>query len=399
MDRATSGAPGLDEVLEGGFPAGRTVLLQGSPGSGKTTLALQFLFEGIRLEQRVLYVTLSETKSELEDVARSHDWDPEGLSICDLRVLEETTRSEASGRVFHPSAVELSEAIQLVQDTVEKVRPKRVVFDSLAEMRLWARDTLRFRRELMALERYFARLGATVLMLDVSEESELPLAGFAHAVIELGRRVPDYGRPRRQLCVVKVRGSAFAEGRHDYRICTGGVQVFPRLVVSEPATKRERDAIDLGEELGGPLVRGGSVLIVADERSPSTGRTVQALVAAAGLRSAVFLLDEPAGGWTARAGIASAVESGAVALFETRRTECSPGEIAWRVRAVVEGDARELVVLQGLGGPPDPETTAWLSDVLAYLSERAVLAVVVGHPRFAHLFDRVERGNLTHVTA
>jgi len=231
-DRCPSGVEGLDDILAGGLPCGCFYLIQGDPGSGKTTLAMQFLLEGLRRGESAFYVTLSETRQELVKVARSHGWSLEGIPLLELSAIEQLLRPEAQTTVFHPSEVELIKVSKLMMDEAEKARPARVVFDSLSEFRLMAETALRYRRQLLSLKQQFARLKSTVLLLDDKMDKsgtgvDPHVLSLSHGVIEMEQLSPDYGISRRRLRVVKLRGVKFREGYHDYLIETGGLRIFP----------------------------------------------------------------------------------------------------------------------------------------------------------------------------
>src|SRR5215212_1728355 len=247
--RLGTGSTGLDQVLNGGLPANRLYLVEGDPGSGKTTLAMQFLIEGAARGEAVLYVTLSETKEELTAVAASHGWSHEGIDIHELVPPEDSLRAEEQYTIFHPSEVELGDTTKAIIDEVERIQPRRVVFDSLSEMRLLARDPLRYRRQILALKQYFAGRQCTVILLDdrTSTVGDLQVQSIAHGVLELEHVALEYGAERRRLQVTKLRGLRFRGGYHDFRITTGGIAVYPRIHSDHPAA-----------ELPGDLVKSGS---------------------------------------------------------------------------------------------------------------------------------------------
>ncbi len=236
-ERCSSGVEGLDDILAGGFPRGCLYLVQGDPGSGKTTLALQFLLEGLRRDEKVFYITLSETKQELLQVARSHGWSIDKIPVLDLSVVENLLRPEAQMTVFHPSEVELTKVSQLLLDEVRKTQPARVAFDSLSEFRLMAETPLRYRRQLLALKQQFAKFKSTVLLLDDKMDTRAVadphVLSLTHGVMDMEQLSPDYGTSRRRLRVLKLRAVKFREGYHDYIIATGGLRVFPRMIPAE----------------------------------------------------------------------------------------------------------------------------------------------------------------------
>ena len=247
--RATTGIAGLDNVLGGGLPRGHLYLIEGSPGAGKTTLGLQFLLEGRAKGEAGLYITLSETRSELGLVAESHGWALDGLDIFEL-VSEEGLSPDAEQSILYPSEVELGETTRAVMDTVRRQKPDRVVFDSLSEMRLLAQDPLRYRRQILALKHFFATQGATVLMLDDMSgskgEGDLQLHSIAHGVVALDQSMADYGPVRRHLRVVKMRGVRYRGGEHDLSLDTGGLSVFPRLIAAEHRSDVESSFVSTG---------------------------------------------------------------------------------------------------------------------------------------------------------
>src|SRR5437667_8605623 len=278
-----SGIEGLDDILAGGLPSEGFYLIQGDPGSGKTTLALQFLLEGLRRGEKVFYITLSETKQELLQVARSHGWSLDKIPVLDLSAVESLLRPEAQTTVFHPSEVELTKVSQLLLDEVRKVKPKRVAFDSLSEFRLMAETALRYRRQLLTLKQQFAKLKSTVLLLDDKMDTagviDVHVLSLTHGVIEMEQLSPDYGTSRRRLRVSKLRAVKFQEGYHDYIIATGGLRVFPRMIPSEHRTDFRHGPVSSGIKgldalCGGGLDRGTTTLILGQA---GTGKSTLAL--------------------------------------------------------------------------------------------------------------------------
>jgi circadian clock protein KaiC len=268
-DGAASGVPGLDEVLCGGFVRNRVYLVEGVPGSGKTTLALQFLMDGAARGEEALYVALSETREEIEAVAASHGWSIGGITIREVAASERALNSDDQYTMFHPSEVELSETTQSILADVDRIKPRRVVFDSLSELRLLAGSPLRYRRQILALKQFFASRDSTVLLLDdlTASDRDLQVQSIAHGVISLEQANREYGADRRRLRVVKYRGRSFRGGSHDYLIRRGGLRVYPRLVAAEHRGEIVRGKMPSGiaaldRLIGGGLERGTSTLIV-----------------------------------------------------------------------------------------------------------------------------------------
>ena len=235
---AAIGIPGLDQILQGGLPRDRMHLIEGEPGTGKTTLALQFLLEGRRLGEEGLYVTLSETTEELHHVATSHGWTLDGISTFQLAPIAERAADEYT--LYHPAEIELADLTKSVLERVQAARPARIVFDSLSELRLLARDPLRYRRQILGLKDFFAHRPSTVLLLDdhSAGQADLQLRSLAHGVLLLEHLPFEYGRARRRLRVVKLRGTAVTEGFHDFVIGRGGLTVFPQLVAGDSGLSR-----------------------------------------------------------------------------------------------------------------------------------------------------------------
>jgi circadian clock protein KaiC len=388
------GVPGLDDVLGGGLPAGRLYLLHGQPGVGKTTVAMSFLMEGARAKERCLYITLSETEEELRAVASSHGWSLDGVDVFEMKLADSDAGSDEY-TLFHPAEIELSEAMDTLLAEVARVKPTRVVFDSLSEIRLLAQSSLRYRRQILALKHHFAGSGCTVLLLDdgTSEAGDTQLQSLAHGVVELEQTAPLYGAERRRLRVIKLRGVKYRGGYHDYKITTGALVVYPRLIASEHRSEVTREDASSGiagldTMLGGGLPRGGSALIMGP---PGTGKSVistQFVMAAAarGEKSAIFAFDEASSTILARAaglGVAlrERIDAGFVHLQQVDPAEMTPGEFAHEVRATVEDGAR-IVVIDSLNGylnamPDENFLVAQLHELLAFLAQRGVTTLLV----------------------
>lgn len=396
VDRSATGVPGLDEVLHGGFIAGRLYLVDGNPGSGKTTLALQYLLEGRRVGERGLYVTLSETADELQAGARSHGWSLEGIEIVELGAEEEQLHPDEQLTMYYPSEVELTQTTRKVLERVEMVRPQRLVIDSLSELRLLAQNSLRYRRQILALKQFFAGRQCTVLLLDdrTSEGSDLQLQSIAHGVISLEHMVPAYGHALRQLRVVKFRGSDFSSGLQDIRIRRGGMEVFPRLTSQHHGSTDVRSSVASGVSaldrlLGGGIDRGTATLLVGP---PGTGKSTVTLryavaAAARGDHAAIFAFEESKEIMFERAAslglpLPRGDGPGQVLVRQIDPAEISPGEFAHTVRQVVEQGGARVVVIDSLNGylnamPEDRYLTAQLHELLAYLNSRGVATFLV----------------------
>ncbi|MFY9826699.1 MAG: ATPase domain-containing protein [Thermoanaerobaculia bacterium] len=393
--RAATGVEGLDYILGGGFPINRMYLLEGDPGAGKTTLALQFLLTGARAGEPGVYATLSETDEELRDVAASHGWSLDGITVCELQTAEESLKADSQYTLFHPSEVELSETTRAVLDTVERVKPMRIVFDSLSEMRLLARDSLRYRRQILALKHYFRGQSCTVLLLDYTGATtgDFQLQSLTHGVISLEQLAPGYGGQRRRLRVQKIRGISFRDGYHDYAIRTGGLQVFPRLVAADhphehPSKPLESGLAELDTILGGGLDHGTSVMLLGPSGVGKSTLAAQYVSAAArrGDQAAVYTFDESPDNWVRRAerlGLAlrRPLAEGRIAIRQIDPAELSPGEFAEQVRRSAEGGAR-VVVIDSLNGyqhamADERFLVLHLHELLSYLSQQGVLTILV----------------------
>jgi circadian clock protein KaiC len=394
--RCGTGVSGLDEIVAGGLPANRLYLVQGEPGVGKTTLALQFLLEGVRKGEAGLYITLSETKDELEVVADSHGWDLEGIHLYELSSIEQQLKQQEANTFFHPAEVELNRTTQALLAEVERTKPLRVVFDSLSEMRMLADTPLRYRRQILQFKQFFAGRKCTVLFLDdrSAGQTDLQVESIAHGVIMLEKASPSYGVARRLLNVVKIRGSGFLEGNHDFIIRKGGMTVFPRLVASNHHVEFQREDFPSGIShldtlLGGGLGRGTSTMFMGP---PGTGKSTLALrfaLAAAqrGEKALFFIFDETVGTLTSRAAklnmdISQHVASGTICVEQVDPAEISPGELAHRIRDAVLQRGVKMVVIDSINGylnatPDERFLNLQLHELLAFLNQQGVITIMV----------------------
>jgi circadian clock protein KaiC len=396
ITRTRTGIPGIDDILNGGLIADRLYLVEGDPGAGKTTLALQFLLEGMKLGEKCLYIALSETKDELCAGAESHGWSLDGIEILELAATEKDLLVDTQVTMYSPSEVELSETTKTVLEVFERLQPKRVVFDSLSELRLLAQSSLRYRRQILALKQFFTGKACTVLLLDdgTSEGPDLQLQSIAHGVITLEQLSPDYGAERRRIRVLKLRGSAYRGGYHDFIINEHGVVAFPRLVSAEHRETFARTSIASGVAgldalLGGGPDRGTSTLLLGPAGAGKSTVAVQYAVAAAkrGEHAVLFAFDESLVTLEARtAGLGidfkAGMEAGTVRLEQVDPAELSPGEFVHRVRESVERDGAKIVVIDSLNGylnamPEERFLTAQMHELLSYLGGRGVTTILV----------------------
>jgi circadian clock protein KaiC len=390
------GIPGLDNVLLGGVPRDRVYLVEGDPGAGKTTLALQFLLDGRDRGEQGLYVTLSETTDELRAVARSHGWDLAGIHLTEMATAEASLSVDAENTMFYPSEVELVEVTDRVLHDVERLQPSRVVIDSLSELRLMAQNALRYRRQILALKQFFVGRRCTVLLLDdrSAGPQDIQVQSIVHGVLSLELRTPDYGVMQRRLQVLKLRGRAYRPGYHDFVIVTGGLRVFPRLVAAEhvrhyPASVISSGLAELDALLGGGLDRGTSTLVVGPAGAgKSTFATQYAMqLARDGERVAMFLFDESERTLLARATglgmpVDALVEEGRIGLRQVDPGELSVGELVQLVRNEVEERDARLIVIDSLNGylnaiPDERFLTLQLHELLSYLGQRGVTSILV----------------------
>ncbi|MCP3410753.1 ATPase domain-containing protein [Bradyrhizobium sp. CCGB01] len=396
LPRVSTGSEGLDDILGGGFDANRMYLYEGRPGTGKTTIALQFLLKGARNGERVLYISLSETRPELDLVAQRHGWSLEGVDIFELVPAETTLDPDRELTVFHPAEMELNETTGLIFREVERINPTRVVLDSLSELRLLAQNPLRYRRQVLALKHFFTNRNCTVVLLDdlSSSQDDLQLHSIAHGVVMLEQLALDYGAERRRLRVIKMRGIRFRGGFHDFTIERGGLRIFPRLVAAEhhkaflgeftPSGNAEIDQL-----LGGGLERGTNALLIGSAGVGKSSLALTYAIAAAerGEHAVFFAFDEGRGTVEARAkSLGLPVEkhfaSGLIRFQQIDPAEQSPGEFAANVRKSVEADNARIVIIDSLNGylnamPDERFLVLQMHELLTYLGQQGVMTILI----------------------
>lgn len=393
-----TGNAGLDQVLRGGLPKDRLYLLEGTPGSGKTTLGLQFLFEGVRQGESVLYITLSETSEELRCVAESHGWSLDGVHLFELSAADAVLGGAQEQTILHPWESELGDTIELIQARVDELQPRRLVFDSLSEMRLLAQDPLRYRRQVLALKQFFAGRGLTVLLVDdltaSGGERDNHLHSLCHGVLTLERLTLDFGAARRRLQIQKLRGVDFIAGYHDFVLRRGGLEIYPRMIaagryqdfVGQPVPSNIADMDALLH--GGPL-RGTSTLITGPAGTGKTTLALQYVTAACarGERCAVYEFDERIGTLLKRAEsmgmpLHRYIDEGLLVVHQIDPAELSPGEFAWRVRRDVDENDCRLLVMDSLNGylaamPQEQHLILQMHELLSYLSQSGVVTFLI----------------------
>ena len=394
QDLVNTGIDGLNHLLRGGLTRDRMYLIEGDPGTGKTTLAMQFLIEGRSEGEVGLYVTLSETELELRAVAASHGWSLDGLEIFQLSAME-GSRQQDQYTLYHPAEVELGETMQKITDVIERLQPMRVVLDSLSEMRLLARDPLRYRRQILSLKEFFSGRSCTVLLLDDhANEPDQQLQSLSHGVVLLDQLPFEYGRARRRIRILKMRGLAAIEGFHDFKIQRGGLVVFPQLTPQLDGQARTADndvtsgLAELDLLLGGGIAWGSTTLLIGPAGSGKS--TVAAHYAAAvepPNKAAIFLFEERRDTFLRRCDalgmrIAERVNSGAIELLQVTAGDLSPGEFLHLVREAVDARGARLVMIDSLNGylnaiPQSDAPLVRMHELLAYLNGRGVASLVV----------------------
>ena len=396
LPQTSTGISGLNDILHGGLPKDRIYLVEGDPGTGKTTLAMQFALEGVRSGGKALYVTLSETKGELVAMARSHGWSLDGLEIFELIPVEANLTADSQYTFFHSEEVELGETVRTLLEKVSSIEPTYLVIDSLAELRLLAQDHQRYRRQVLALKHYFAGKSTTALLLDdrTSADKEKQLHSIVHGVISLERLPREYGKNRRRIEISKIRGSDYIDGYHDYTIARGGMSIFPRLEARRHSGAFTGEILSSGlpnldSLLGGGLDRGGATLVIGPAGCGKTTLSMKyaAAAACAGDPAVMFAFDEGLGTLLARSeglnmGLQDCINSGSLTVHQLDPAEMSPGEFAFRVREAVDRDKARIIVIDSLNGyltsmPQEQFLTLQLHELLTYLNERGVVTILI----------------------
>ena len=392
--RVSTGVPGLDDILGGGLTGERVYLVEGTPGTGKTTLGMQFLLDGVAKGEAGLYITLSETADELDAVAESHGWSLDQLAIFEL-ASDGALDPEAQQSILHPAEIELGETARGVMEEVDRINPVRVVFDSLSEMRLLAQNPLRYRRQILALKQFFASRACTVLMLDdKTNQSDQHLHSIAHGVVSLEQIAKEFGKERRRVNIMKMRGIKFRGGYHDYILDTGGLRIFPRLVAAEhsaaftPVTRSTgSDGLDM--LLGGGLVAGTNTLFVGPSGVGKTTVVVRCMLAALerGEKASYYLFDEGLGTFFARAAtlgldLAPHLESGLLTVRHVDPAELAPGQFAQMLRDAVEIDGAAFIAIDSLNAylqamPGEQFLLLQMHELLAYLNQQGVTTALI----------------------
>jgi circadian clock protein KaiC len=393
LARVETGVPGLDLILHGGLPANRLHLIQGSPGTGKTTFALQFLREGLARGEKVLYVTLSETADELRDAGSSHGWDLDQVPMFELSAAEQLVSMDLEQTVFPSSEVELTETMKELLEELKEQKPSRVIFDTLSEIRLLAGEALRYRKQILLFKQFLSDWDCTVLFLEDDLEAGKEIQSMVTGVIELENYTPEFGSNRRRMRVIKMRGTNYLSGYHDFAILDQGAVIYPRLVAAESRQSFEDRRVSTGHSgldgmLGGGLDGGTSVLLTGPAGSGKSTLVAQIFAAAAarGEKCALFMFDERPQTLLARTKtlgipLEESIDSGVIAVRQVDPAELSPGELASAVQDAVEAGARFICIDSIVGYlysmPGQHHLILQLHELLSFLGQAGVITLLV----------------------
>jgi circadian clock protein KaiC len=394
--RLQTGITGLDTILGGGFPDNRLYLMQGEPGTGKTTIAFQYLLEGLKAKERCLYISFSESREELVAVADSHDWDISNLNMLELGSIEEQLKPESQNTIFYPSEVEMNNTMNVLYSEIEKIKPQRIVFDSISEMGMLAESSLRYRRQMLALKQFFAKKNCTVLLLDdlTSSPTDLQVQSIVHGVINLQKLHPEFGNERRRMNIVKLRGIEYMGGYHDYVIKKGGVEIFPRMISNNHESKvvlqrYSSNIVELDHLVGGGLHAGTSTLFLGPAGTGKSTISMQYAYAAAqrGEKAILFSFEESIltlKSRTAALGmdIQKYIDNGMIKISKIDPAQLSPGEFSSQIRTAVLKENFKVVVIDSLNGylhamPQEQFLTLQLHELLTFLSSQGVATLLV----------------------
>jgi circadian clock protein KaiC len=394
--RVTTGIHGLDAILGGGLPAGHMYLVEGESGAGKTTLGLHFLLAGRQQGETCLWITMSETERELHAAARSHGWSLDGIHILNLLLTKEVLHADEQYSFFSPADVELSDTTKQILDKVKQLRPARVVFDPFSDIRYLARETLGYRRQILALRDFFSEQNCTVLLMQEmtrASPGDIQAEALTHGYLTLLQESPEYGGQRRRIRIHKMRGIAFRDGFHDFVIRSNGIRVYPRLVPAEHFTELPDEIISTGlpeldRLLGGGCERGSSLLILGPAGVGKSSLAAQCALAAAerGEKVLFFMFDETMRAFATRTrklGLPfhAHVSSGLIRLQQVDSAQFSPGEFAQRVIDAIDGEAIQTIVVDSLSGYINAMTeerflATHLHELLTYLTYKNVFTIM-----------------------
>lgn len=390
-----TGISGFDQVLNGGIPENRLYLMQGEPGTGKTTIAFQFLLEGIKNGERCLYISFSESREELEAVAESHNWDISKLNLLELGAIEEQLKPEAQNTVFYPSEVEMNQTTKVIYEEVERIKPHRIVFDSISEMRMLAESSHRYRRQMLALKQFFAKNNCTALILDdlTTSPKDLQVQSIVHGVINLQRLHPEFGSERRRMNIIKIRGIEYLGGYHDYTIRKGGIVLYPRMVSadhdSNPSARKFSSGLpELDSLTCGGIDAGTSTLFLGPAGTGKSTLVLQYAHAAAerGEKSIILAFEESLNTLIMRSNsvgmnVEKHIKSGMMKIHKVDPAQLSPGEFTDLIKSAVK-DGCTCVVIDSLNGylhamPEEQFLTLQLHELLSFLNSQGVMTLMV----------------------